>query len=176
MRTDYFHNYSNEYMWMCDTERICRWNVRMRVLDISNIFAQTVSFRDRPRLLAEIFTKTVNEFNDLQELIVRNNSLTSILPDTFCKVSAPICVEWGWNISKTIATNRITVTSNKHRLQSAFSHFLLRTVLCFVVCCVWICEYQSVCLHFSLTLWCVCTSQVISSESSALKATVFKIW
>lgn len=66
--------------------KVFRWNVRLRVLDVSNFFSPTVSLVERPRLLANTFVGSVNEFNDLQELIVRDNGLTEILSDTFCKV------------------------------------------------------------------------------------------
>ncbi|CAG9537744.1 unnamed protein product [Cercopithifilaria johnstoni] len=67
-----------------------RWNVRLRVLDISNFFSSSILVTERPRLLANTFADSVNEFNDLQELIVRDNALTEILPDTFCKLNGLI--------------------------------------------------------------------------------------
>uniref|UniRef100_A0A183EBV6 LRRCT domain-containing protein n=1 Tax=Gongylonema pulchrum TaxID=637853 RepID=A0A183EBV6_9BILA len=69
---------------------VCRWNVRLRVLDVSNFFSPSVPLQERPRLLANTFARSANEFNDLQELIVRGNSLTDVWPDTFCKLNGLI--------------------------------------------------------------------------------------
>uniref|UniRef100_A0A8R1TXD7 LRRCT domain-containing protein n=1 Tax=Onchocerca volvulus TaxID=6282 RepID=A0A8R1TXD7_ONCVO len=85
-----------EYFYLHDNaiERIgadpFRWNIRLRVLDISNFFSSSISLAERSRLLANTFANSVNEFNDLQELIVRNNGLIEILPETFCKLNGLI--------------------------------------------------------------------------------------
>ncbi|VDK73708.1 unnamed protein product, partial [Litomosoides sigmodontis] len=76
------------------------WNVRLRVLDISNFFSPSISISERPRLLANTFAGSVNEFNDLQELVVRNNALTEILPDTFCKLNGLIRLHLSGNKMK----------------------------------------------------------------------------
>ncbi|VDM99118.1 unnamed protein product [Thelazia callipaeda] len=81
--------------------KIFRWNVRLRILDISNLFASSVSRDERPHLLANAFADSVNEFNDLQELIVRNNELEHILPETFCKLNGLIRLHLSGNKLKT---------------------------------------------------------------------------
>lgn len=55
---------------------------------MSNFFSPLVTFTERPHLLVDTFAGSVNEFSDLQELILRDNDLTEILPDTFCKVNS----------------------------------------------------------------------------------------
>lgn len=63
-----------------------RWNKRLRVLDISNIFARSVTLAERSKILWRMFAKSSNEFINLQEIIIRGNSLVSLQPETFCKV------------------------------------------------------------------------------------------
>lgn len=67
-----------------------RWNKRLRVLDISNIFSPSVPLDERPNMISEMFSVSSNEFIDLQEIILRSNSLTSIVPETFCKLPSLI--------------------------------------------------------------------------------------
>lgn len=96
-----------EYFYLSDNaiERIgadpFRWNVRLRVLDISSFFSPLVSSAKRPHLLANCFANSVNEFNDLQELIVRDNELTEILPYTFCKLNGLIRLHLSGNKLRT---------------------------------------------------------------------------
>ncbi|EFO27735.1 leucine Rich Repeat family protein [Loa loa] len=95
-----------EYFYLHDNaiERIgadpFRRNVRLRVLDMSNFFSSSVSLAERPRLLANTFAGSVNEFNNLQELILRDNGLTEILSDTFCKLNGLIRLHLSGNKMK----------------------------------------------------------------------------
>uniref|UniRef100_A0A915PWQ6 LRRCT domain-containing protein n=1 Tax=Setaria digitata TaxID=48799 RepID=A0A915PWQ6_9BILA len=95
-----------EYFYLHDNaiERVgadpFRWNVRLRVLDISNFFSPIVSLAERSSLLANTFANSVNEFNDLQELIVRDNGLTEIFPETFCKLNGLIRLHLSGNKMK----------------------------------------------------------------------------
>ncbi|VDM24204.1 unnamed protein product [Toxocara canis] len=68
----------------------CRWNKRLRVLDISNIFSRSVPPDERPRIISRMFTDSSNDFVNLQEIIIRGNSLTSVVPETFCKLQGLI--------------------------------------------------------------------------------------
>uniref|UniRef100_F1KZE0 Protein slit n=1 Tax=Ascaris suum TaxID=6253 RepID=F1KZE0_ASCSU len=67
-----------------------RWNKRLRVLDISNIFARSVTLAERSKILWRMFAKSSNEFINLQEIIIRGNSLVSLQPETFCKLQGLI--------------------------------------------------------------------------------------
>uniref|UniRef100_A0A1I8EV31 LRRCT domain-containing protein n=1 Tax=Wuchereria bancrofti TaxID=6293 RepID=A0A1I8EV31_WUCBA len=77
-----------------------QWNVRLRVLDMSNLFSSSVSLSERPRLLANTFVDSVNEFNDLQELILRDNDLIEILSDMLCKLNGLIRLHLSGNKMK----------------------------------------------------------------------------
>ncbi|KAM3721412.1 Slit [Dirofilaria immitis] len=101
-----------------------RWNVRLRVLDISNFFSSSISFTERSRLLASTFASSVNEFNDLQELIVRDNGLTEILPDTFCKLSGLVRLHLSgnkirkFNVKSGCLQNLIVLDLSKNELST----------------------------------------------------------
>ncbi|VIO96792.1 Uncharacterized protein BM_BM5930 [Brugia malayi] len=82
-----------------------RWNVRLRVLDMSNLFSSSVSLSERPRLLANTFVDSVNEFNDLQELILRDNDLIEILSDMLCKLNGLIRLHLSGNKMKKFSVN-----------------------------------------------------------------------
>ncbi|EJW76269.1 hypothetical protein WUBG_12825 [Wuchereria bancrofti] len=67
---------------------------------MSNLFSSSVSLSERPRLLANTFVDSVNEFNDLQELILRDNDLIEILSDMLCKLNGLIRLHLSGNKMK----------------------------------------------------------------------------
>ncbi|MFH4976888.1 hypothetical protein AB6A40_003597 [Gnathostoma spinigerum] len=95
-----------------------RGNLRLRVLDLSKLFHPQLPIGDRPKLISRLFKDSSNQFNDLQELVLRSNDIPYLEPDTFCNLPGLIRLHLGDNKLTTFVFNP-TCLPNLHVLELA---------------------------------------------------------
>ncbi|CEF67472.1 Cysteine-rich flanking region, C-terminal domain and Leucine-rich repeat, typical subtype-containing protein [Strongyloides ratti] len=90
-KVEYFYLSNNEILHVGDTPLEYQKNLRM--IDLTNAFSKKLSSKEKADIIRDLFKTKKNDFPDLNKVILNNNDIEFLHPETFCPIRGLVRLE-----------------------------------------------------------------------------------